>query len=438
MLSINADFSLSCGSIKPMNAVNNGPKRARSDQTSGNRESYAEAGFPYARLHDSALYSDYGGHYTVDITGIFCDFNADETDPASYDFTNTDEYLERILSTGTKIFYRLGQSIEHTVRKHGTLPPPDFDKWARICEHIIRHYNEGWADGYHMDIDYWEIWNEPDLDPDDAKNKRCWGGTRAEFFDLYEKTAKHLKNCFPSLKIGGPAISGKLDWAEAFLAEMRSRQVELDFFSWHVYGFAPSKVTGRARAVRALLDKYGYTSTESILNEWNYVKDWSPNWLYSLEAEQNQKGASFATAVMASCQYEPVDMLMYYDARPGGMNGLFKLVTLEKGYTYWPYLAFSRLVKEGNAVPVATEGDIYGVAAKGDHSSLLLTYFNDDDSSPTEFVDIQLTGLKDGTPYEIRRLRGGEETVVRGRIGGGMLDISLKLDLFDILYFTTM
>lgn len=89
------------------------------------------------------------------------------------------------------------------IKKHGTVPPADFGKWAQICEHIILHYNFGWANGYHLNIRYWEIWNEPDLDADDSPNKRTWGGTKARFFDLYELAAKHLKTRFPELMIGG-------------------------------------------------------------------------------------------------------------------------------------------------------------------------------------------------------------------------------------------
>ena len=140
-------------SIKPMNAVNNGPSRPRSSQSRGNFESYSAAGFPYARTHDANLCFDYGAPHTVDITAIFPDFDADENDPMSYDFVLTDEYIKTILESGTKVFYRLGQSIEHSKKKYGVLPPKDFNKWARICEHIILHFNEGWADGYHYGIE---------------------------------------------------------------------------------------------------------------------------------------------------------------------------------------------------------------------------------------------------------------------------------------------
>ena len=48
------------------------------------------------------------------------------------------------------------------------------------------------------------------------------------------------------------------------------------------------------REARAMLDSCGFEKTESILNEWNYVRGWSnDDWLYSLKAEKSLQGASF-------------------------------------------------------------------------------------------------------------------------------------------------
>ena len=191
------------GAFKLLNATNGGPvhKRFTTDQKRSNYKDYKAARIPYSRNHDSAVHATYGGPYSHDISRIFPDFDADPEDPASYDFACTDEAILTCLDAGTKTFFRLGQSIEHHVKKHATLPPKDFKKWAVICEHIIRHYTEGWNDGLTLDMPYWEIWNEPDLDPDDSDNKRTWGGTRKQFFDLYEISAKHLKSRFPNLRL---------------------------------------------------------------------------------------------------------------------------------------------------------------------------------------------------------------------------------------------
>ena len=397
------DFGTSRGPVKPMHAVNNGPiYKFTADQRVTNMDAYKAAGIPFARTHDASFNATYGGEHTVDVMAIFPNFDADASDPASYDFTLTDEYLKVIEFAGTKVFYRLGHKIEHAQKKYGTLPPKDFKKWAVICEHIIRHYTEGWANGFHMDIDYWEIWNEPDMVADDAPpvNKKCWGGTKAQFFEFYEIAAKHLKSCFPNRKIGGPALCHDMNWAHDFLVYMAQREVPLDFFSWHIYSAKPSRNAELAVKVRAMLDETGYTHAESILNEWNYVKDWGGDaWLYSLKAEKSLKGASYTAAVMSLCQYAPVDMLMYYDARPCAMNGMFCtdwVCECLKGY--YPFKMFNTLYTLGESVLCRSEQPhVYACAAKSEtEAAVMLTYFQDDDTAEPCSVKLNLSGF--GSP----------------------------------------
>ena len=148
---------------------------------------------------------------------------------------------------------------------------------SRICEHIIRHYNEGWADGFHYDIEYWEIWNEPDLDVKEGRqftDPRTWAGTLEQFNELYVTAACHLRSCFPDIKIGGPAYASPLRPMGDFLDCIKKHGAPLDFFSWHRYDSIPEHYAYRAAKVREQLDVKGFTETESILNEWNYVRSW--------------------------------------------------------------------------------------------------------------------------------------------------------------------
>jgi hypothetical protein len=46
---------------------------------------------------------------------------------------------------GSRIYFRLGESIEHFSEKRWVHPPADFAKWADFCVHMIRHYNESWG-----------------------------------------------------------------------------------------------------------------------------------------------------------------------------------------------------------------------------------------------------------------------------------------------------
>ena len=410
--SVAVDPGAVVGPVKDMHAVNNGPsvkKLAQDDQMRGNFEEYRALRTPFARTHDS-INCVPGGAHAVDITAVFPDFGADENDPKNYDFTFTDEYLNTIRAAGTEVFFRLGQTIEHGSKKYGIYPPKDFAKWARICEHVIRHYNEGWGwekpDAYkdQFRIRYWEIWNEPDLGHWMWQtNPRTWAGTGEQFDVFYAVAAKHLKGKFPHLKIGGPALAGDEAWGERFVAHCRTNSVPLDFFSWHIYSVEPSQVAAKAVRMRKLLDKYGFEKSESVLNEWNYVKGWTGDYVYSADAicgENSLKGAAFAAAVMSSCQDAPVDMLMYYDARISSIfNGLFDRVRLHPLKAYYAIYAWSRMKDCGTQVKAVVPKDtgLYATAVKdknGKVALFLVRYSSDNNVTSDVKVKCRIEGAK--------------------------------------------
>lgn len=397
METIKIDFKKNVGKIRPMHSVNNGPVISRN---MSNGEWFREANIPYARLHDSAFCSSYGGAHTVDISGVFPDFDKDPYDPKSYDFTLTDKYIADILAVGTKPFYRLGASIEHYVKKYYILPPRDFKKWAQICEGIIRHYTEGWADGFYYDMEYWEIWNEPDTGYKE-NNSPTWTGTMEQFFELFQITLKHLKEKFPHLKIGGPALCSVTDSIDIFEDMMKyltkdGKKTPLDFFSWHMYGADPGEFERKIKLVDNMLKKYGYEETESILNEWNYVKDWS-----SMKENYNTimsiKGAAYTAAAMCVCQRCGLDHLMYYDARPCAFNGMFRAYTLEPLKGYYPFWMFDKIYRLQNEAESLVNSDkLFACASqKEHHAAVMIVYFDDDDTAEAKDVKVDISGFYD-------------------------------------------
>ncbi len=430
------DRSQTVGKIKPMNGVNNGPAGPYGNGNSQQKDNFATykaARFPFARTHDAAFSESYGSEHTVDITSVFPDFSRKADDPTAYDFAITDWYLDRIRQMGTEAFFRLGQKIEHHVKKYGITPPKDFRKWAQVCEHIIRHYNEGWADGHHWNIRYWEIWNEADLaqyDPED--NRLTWGGTQQQFFDFYSIAARHLKKCFPNLKIGGPAFAGEY-WMDAFMQHMVKERVPIDFFSWHQYATKPQTMGEKARRIRQSLDKYGYKDTETTLNEWNYVRNWTNEFLYSIRSMRNQKGAAFCSAVMSVCQDAPVDILMYYDARPETVfNGLFDMYTMHPTPAYYPFYAWSRLAELGTQVKVTNgEKDLYATAATTADGEgalrILLSYYTDDDNTvQRREVTLRVPGMADGDATGHVVDSGRLYTEIPLTVEGGALTVKME------------
>ena len=63
-----------------------------------------DAGIPYSRLHDVG--GAYGGGRWVDIPNVFRDFDADESDPESYDFAFTDLLITALVEAGVEPIYR--------------------------------------------------------------------------------------------------------------------------------------------------------------------------------------------------------------------------------------------------------------------------------------------------------------------------------------------
>jgi hypothetical protein len=177
---------------------------------------------------------------------------------------------------------------------------------------------------------------------------------------------------------------------------MAKENIPFDFYSYHCYGKDIERFEQAITVAREELDKRGLTHVETNLNEWNYIRGWNgENWQYSLRSERGLKGSSFIAAVMATGQALPLDMLMYYDVRPCGMNGLFAHETYEPLKGYYSFVMFDNLVKLGKYAKCEyKKDDVYTCAATdGKNGAVMLTHFDDVDEAPAEDVRLELKGL---------------------------------------------
>jgi hypothetical protein len=98
---------------------------------------------------------------------------------------------------------------------------------------------------------------------------------------------------------------------------------------------------------------------------------------------------------MCIAQALALAMLMYYDARPNGMNGLFSHdVSLKPLKTYHVYSAFADLRELGSCAYTEVDGeDLYAVAATNENeNAALLTFYNDDIENGEKQVCIEVSG----------------------------------------------
>lgn len=403
-VNVQVDFAKEIGPVKPVNGVGQPPMV-------GGPGNYTmihylkEAGIPYSRLHDVG--GAYGQMRYVDVPNIFRNFDADETDPANYDFAYTDDLLKALVQNNVEPFFRLGVTIENAVERgfpgYRCDPPKDYAKWARICEQIIAHYTEGWADGFIWNVEYWEIWNEPDNNPIDGKNP-LFRAPWSEYLKFYGTVAPYLKARFPKLKIGGygscgfyaavgagqvkaanssPRTEHFVTCAKQFLAEAKAKDWPLDFFSYHSYS-APDEALRQVRYADELLNEYGFTAdrTERIYDEWlPYV------------AHENLGTALQAAGIAAELielQNGPCDLACIYDARcgVGNYSPLFNPLTYRPHKAYYAFTAFNELRTCGRAVAVRTSGATPGfhvTAAAGERGAAVMVANDSDRAVPVDF-----------------------------------------------------
>ena len=401
MSKIQVDFSKPIKPIKAMHAGGQPP-------LSGSRTTYfhymTEAGIPYSRLHDVG--GPFAGSRYVDIPNIFRNFDADENDPASYDFTFTDHLMAGLVEAGVEPYYRLGITIENyaDIKAYHTDPPKDYAKWARICEHIIMHYTEGWADGFHYNITYWEIWNEPDnYRPPYAPVSEMWNGTKEQYYELYTVAAKYLKARFPHLKIGGYASCGFWEVTETearkqkypfykyfmeffygFFEYIKKHDAPIDFFSWHSYSNTHDTLI-QADFVEKELARLGYPGLENHLNEWNPCHK---------EFYTAHHSAEIA-AMMLGMQDKSPSILCIYDMKCSGSPiyaPLFHTHTQKPVGAYYSMVCFNHLYQLGTQVALTCDTDeLYAVAATNGKKHALMISNLTGEKQKLELEGVDLT-----------------------------------------------
>jgi len=394
---IHIDFADNKNEIRALNGLNNGPGSVVGKPDKDLIAWWEVLNVPMTRLHDTV----YGGNPdTVDIHCIFPDFSADPDDPANYHFARTDKYIKAIVELGVQIVYRLGESIDHSVEKCYIDPPADFVQWAKICIGIIRHYNDGWAEGYQYGITHWEVWCEPD-------GPGTWSGTFEQYCELYDTAAKAIKEYDATLKVGGPSGLNAPAMQKSFLDFCRSNETPLDFFSTH--GYARSALTLKKKVEQAHnhLEEYGFDNTECHFNEWHYFPgEWSrlndPFYSKKLfEHANGSAGAAFITSFLIMIQDTAITMANYFTGDRNGF-GLFDMFGVPHK-TYYAFKAFAWLLEMKTRIGCdVLDYQVEALAGSNNAGLAILLLSNFDDKENEAFsIQLQNEPFRGPVSYEI-------------------------------------
>ena len=334
-----ADFTKATGKIRPALHSSGWGPRSSPRAIQNDDEAIKALNLTYARTHDWALVNS--GQRVVDYQYIFPLIDKDPKDPSNYYFAPTDHLLQLSRDIGLKICYRLGTSIEHTGLVHFNAEmPKDFNKVAEIFAGIVRHYNRGWANGKKWNIEYWNIWEEPD----GITNLWCETGKghdaehdkylREKFVEFFVICLKRLKSEFPDIKVGGPALCGyNEDYFRAIFEACGKAGVAPDFISWDYYGSNPDDMVDCAARARRLCDEYGFKKCEVVISEWHYILSWDgihgfnstpamvKRALEGPTGHNNIDSASFTLTSLARFQTSKFDQAYFYGCSHQGHWG---------------------------------------------------------------------------------------------------------------------
>jgi xylan 1,4-beta-xylosidase len=225
-----------------------------------------ELGFRHVRFH---------GILSDDVGTLMC-----EEDAPVYSFFNADQIFDFLRSIGMRPFVELsfmpttlasgGDEVFHY---HGNITPPkSYTAWATLIDKLVRH----WIDRYGIaEVRTWffEVWNEPNL-------KAFWTGSQADYFQLYEHTARAIKAIDTGLSVGGPATADNA-WIPELMAFCKHRDVPIDFVSTHHY---PTDAFGKpgddtiaqlAASERSVLREEAAKSVAQAHGKPVYYTEWS-------------------------------------------------------------------------------------------------------------------------------------------------------------------
>ena len=227
--------------------------------------------FKYIRFH--GLLSDDMRVYSLDKQGN-----------QVYNYQYVDRLFDYLLSIGIKPFVEFGfmppdlASGPKTIFwwKGNVTKPKSYDKWDSLITNLVAHWQERYGKE-ELRKWYFEVWNEPDL-------RGFFDGTQADYFELYNHTARAVKKVSNDYRVGGPATSAT-KWIADFLRYADSAKLPVDFVTTHDYGttsvldeFGTKKqklkttrdtIAMNVRRVRSIIDASPYKNAELHFTEWN-------------------------------------------------------------------------------------------------------------------------------------------------------------------------
>lgn len=300
-----------------------------------------EIGFRHIRGHglfsdDMAIYQEF-----EDASGV---------KRAEYNFTYLDLVMDSYRELGLRPFLELGfmpskmASGEQTIFywKGNTTPPASYEAWCDLVTAALRHLMERYGADEAVTWPI-EVWNEPNL-PGFWKD-----ADMQEYFKLFLRTFRAIKNLDSRFRVGGPAICGVQDelWIREFLKFCRQEEIRPDFVTRHHYTTELPEHVGHYGYAELTDPERGFANlktTRDIIDSFEEFR--------GLEIHITE----FNTSYIPNCPLHDTNQNAAYLAQQ-----LSRLGDVNESYSYW---TFGDIFEE-HGVPFTPFHGGFGLVANG-------------------------------------------------------------------------
>lgn len=192
-------------------------------------------------------------------TRLGASWNEIEKVKGQYSWEETDKAFAVALKNGITPFITIGRGNElysklttyddpKLAEIYGYRPEPPIKD--PVAMQAFLNFVRATVERYKNEIDYWEVWNEPN-------HRNYWGATPdgKEYGRLLVETAKLIKELDPGCKVIGGSMAGiHPDFAEDFLSVGADKLI--DIISYHNYGAVPEERVYAAIELWEVINKY--------------------------------------------------------------------------------------------------------------------------------------------------------------------------------------
>jgi hypothetical protein len=141
----------------------------------------------------------------------------------------------------------------------------DWTEYTKFVDQLITDFKAAGMTG--KDV-RWELWNEADY-------SGFWGGTQAQWLEMWKRGYQQIKAALPDAVIEGPSTAGGVGgWFTAFLDYIKANNVVPDYIGWHEAGGGDP--VNDAKSATSALSSRGLTVPYLDVSEYGSSTDQNP------------------------------------------------------------------------------------------------------------------------------------------------------------------